>query len=96
MKGEDFERLIILLIEASPKSLFLEVAFMESFVAARRKRDSRVPLAMIARSLPFLERELRWVPRPEQPRAAARPAWAGMAMGVIMGALAALGGYPGV
>ncbi len=89
MKGEDFERLIVLLIEASPKSLFLEVAFLESYVSARRKADSRVPVRMIERSLPFLERELRWVPRPIEQRPVARPAWAGVAMGVIMGALAA-------
>ncbi len=87
MKAHELERLIGLLVESSPKSVFLEVAFLESYVSARRKRGGRVPLAMLERALPFLERELRWKPRPSFERLG-RPAWAQLAVNVALVGLA--------
>lgn len=83
MKAHELERLIGLLVESSPKSVFLEVAFLESYVSARRKRTGRVPLAMLERALPFLERELNWKPRPDLGRLQ-RPAWAHLAVNVAL------------
>lgn len=92
MRAHDMERLIGLLVESSPKSVFLEVAFLESYVSARRKRNGRVPLAMLERALPFFERELRWKPRPEMGHLQ-RPAWAHLAVNLaLVGLLAGLGG----
>lgn len=86
MKPLELERLIGLLAEASPKSVFLEVAFLESYVAARRKRGGRVPLMMLERALPFLDRELNWKPRPIFD-GASRPAWAQFATNAALAGL---------
>jgi hypothetical protein len=87
VKPADIERLLGLLVEANPRSVFMEVAFLESWVSARRKRGGEVQLAMIAGSLPFLERELRWKPRPDFNRIG-RPAWARLAVNLSLLGLA--------
>ncbi len=75
MRPSEFENLLGLLVEASPRSVFLEVAFMESWVTLMRRRQMIVPWTMIERSLPFWEAEFRWRPRREVvPQT--RPAWA--------------------
>jgi hypothetical protein len=91
MKAHELENLLGILTEANGKSVFLEVAFLESYVSSRRKRGGAVPLAMIARALPFFERELRWVPRPDFGRLT-RPAWARLAVNlVLLGVLVGMG-----
>jgi hypothetical protein len=76
MNEDEMNEIITLLAEANPKTIFLELAFVESWTNAVRKRDGAVNVAMLTRSLPFFEREFRWVPRPaiEPTR---RLAWAG-------------------
>ena len=90
MKPEEMTQVIDLLAESNPKTIFLELAFMESWVHAvnKHREGQGVPGEMLARSLPFLEREFRFVPRP-----AARPALApGWAMRVVSLAPLALAG----
>lgn len=79
MKTHEVNRLMTLLADANPNSVFLEVAFLESWLAVRRKRGGRVPLAMLRRALPFFEREFRWIPRPDFGQLG-RPAWNRLAL----------------
>jgi hypothetical protein len=76
MNEEEMTEIITLLAESNPKTIFLELAFVESWTAAVKKRDGHVKVGMLERSLPFLEREFRWIPRPAlEPER--RLAWAG-------------------
>lgn len=63
MTAREMERLLEVLTEASPKSIFLEVAFMESWIAGHERRQVGIPLAMVEAALPFWEEEFRWKPR---------------------------------
>ncbi|MDB5101658.1 MAG: hypothetical protein JWM80_6079 [Cyanobacteria bacterium RYN_339] len=76
MPEEEMTEIITLLAEANPKTIFLELAFVESWTAAVKKREGAVPVAMLDRSLGFFEKEFRWVPRPSI-APSQRLAWAG-------------------
>ncbi|MEB3198325.1 MAG: hypothetical protein VKP62_14090 [Candidatus Sericytochromatia bacterium] len=82
MKSNETERLLGLLAEANPKSIFLEVAFLESWMAYHQRRQALIPLEMLRKALPFLEDEFRWRPRPVWTAGAARPAWASLATAI--------------
>lgn len=89
MKSNETERLLSLLADANPKSVFLEVAFLESWVAYQRRQQRAVPLAMIAGALAFFEAELNWRPRPQWSPATPQPAWGRLAVGLsLLGLLA--------
>jgi hypothetical protein len=88
MKRQDTERLLSLLAGANPRSVFLEVAFLESWVAHHQRQRRSVPLAMIARALPFFAQEFNWRPRPQWGSPEAQPAWARLAVAAtLLGAL---------
>jgi hypothetical protein len=57
------EAVITILTEASPKSIFLEVAFLESYIASHERRQIGIPVAMMEAALPFLEEETGWKPK---------------------------------
>ncbi|HEY9721305.1 MAG TPA: hypothetical protein V6D47_04780 [Oscillatoriaceae cyanobacterium] len=63
MTIREWEGLFGILTEASPHSIFLELAFLESFVAYHEKRATGVPLEMFEAALPFFEEECHWKPR---------------------------------
>ena len=88
MTAEQMEAVITILTEASPKSIFLEVAFLESYIASHERRQVGIPVAMMEAALPFLEEETGWKPKFDfwtQPRLS----WARMAAVVPMVALVA-------
>lgn len=71
MKHEDLTEVIGLLAEANPKTIFLELAFLESWSrAADRRFEGAIPGDMIAGSLPFLAREMNFRLRPTPPKPA--------------------------
>ena len=76
MTGPEMDEILEILAGANPKTIFLELAFMESWIHAANKRNDGdgVPGEMLERSLPFLEREFRWVPRPGR-NFVPRPGW---------------------
>lgn len=74
MNAREWEGLLQVLIEANPKSIFCEVAFLEAYVESCEKRLVGVPLAMFEEALPFLEDEFRWKPRMGG-NALTHPAW---------------------
>ena len=80
MRHRETDRLLSLLAEANPKSVFLEVAFLESWVAYKRRTHQAVPLTMLASALGFLEAELNWRPRPQWSSASPQAAWARVAV----------------
>jgi hypothetical protein len=63
MTAEQMEAVITILTEASPKSIFLEVAFLESYIASHERRQIGIPVAMMEAALPFLEEETGWKPK---------------------------------
>lgn len=89
MKRNETERLLTLMVDASPRSVFLEVAFLESWLAYQRRQQRPVPLSMLAGALGFLEAELNWRPRPQWTAPAPQPAWARVAVGLGLLALLA-------
>lgn len=88
MTVREWEALLGVVTEAAPKSIFFELAFLESYVASAETRYAGVPLAMVEAALPFWEEEFNWRPRLgggflEQ------PAWARMAAALsLFGVLA--------
>lgn len=74
MTVREWEALFVVLTEASPNSIFLELAFLESFVAYHEKRHAGVPLEMFEAALPFFEEECHWQPR-LIPGTLTHPAW---------------------
>jgi hypothetical protein len=88
MKRQDTERLLTLLADANSRSVFLEVAFLESWVRHHQRQRQAIPLAMLARSLPFFAQELNWRPRPHWGQGDAQPAWGRLAAaGILLGLL---------
>lgn len=63
MTANQMETVIRILTEASPNSIFLEVAFLESFVASHERRMVGIPVSMVEAALPFLEEETGWKPK---------------------------------
>lgn len=63
MTAEQMESVITILTEASPKSIFLEVAFLESYIASHERRQVGIPVSMMEAALPFLEEETGWKPK---------------------------------
>ena len=63
MTANQMETVIASLTEASPKSIFLEVAFLESFIASHERRMVGIPVSMVEAALPFLEEETGWKPK---------------------------------
>lgn len=63
MTAEQLESVIAILTEASPRSIFLEVAFLESFIDSHERRSVGIPVAMMEAALPFLEEETGWKPK---------------------------------
>lgn len=95
MTSEEMDEILVLLAEANPKTIFLELAFVESWTQAVRKRDGVVAVDMLTRSLPFFEREFRWIPRPV--KAPTRElAWVGRAATLATTALCGLAGLSSV
>ena len=90
MTAQEMDQILTVLTEASPRSIFLEVAFLESWVESHEKRMVGIPLYMVEAALPFLEEEAGWKPRYdfwEQPRVS----WARMAAAwATYGALASV------
>ncbi|MEB3285574.1 MAG: hypothetical protein VKN33_09835 [Candidatus Sericytochromatia bacterium] len=92
MTPRETEEMLHLLAEANPSSVFMEVAFLESWVAYYDKERRMIDLRMLAGSLSFFESEFRWRPRLATVAGAPRPAWAGLAAtlvlaGVLIGTL---------
>ncbi|MEB3222163.1 MAG: hypothetical protein VKS61_08815 [Candidatus Sericytochromatia bacterium] len=83
MRTHDTERLLALLACANDRSVFLEVAFLESWVALHQRQRRPVPLAMVARSLPFFAQEFNWRPRPSWGAGEVHHAWARLAAAAI-------------
>jgi len=84
VKPQETQQMMHLLAEASPRSVFLEVAFLESWVAYHERERRVVKLNMLARSLPFFETEFRWRPRLVSATGAPRPAWGGLVAAVLL------------
>lgn len=76
MNAPEMNEILELLATSNPKTIFLELAFMESWVhAVNKHRDGEgIPADMLERSMPFLEHELRWAPR--KTYKPALPGWA--------------------
>ena len=76
MTHEEMDEILVLLAESNPKTIFLELAFMESWVHAVNKHHdgAGIPGEMLERALPFFEREFRWLPRPSR-GFVPRPGW---------------------
>lgn len=74
MTTREWDTLLTVLTEASRKDIFLELAFLESWVESAEKRQVGIPLAMMEAALPFLEEEMRWKPR-LGPSTLTHPAW---------------------
>lgn len=79
MRGEEMEEVLTLLAEANPKTIFLELAFLESWVHAvnKHREGQGVPGEMLERAMPFLQREFRFYPKPAVAPAPALPGWMG-------------------
>jgi hypothetical protein len=93
MTVEQMDVLVRILAESSsPDSIFLEVAFLESWLASYEKRMVGIPVSMMEAALPFLEEETGWKPKFDfwtQPRLT----WARMAAATaIFGLLASSSG----
>jgi hypothetical protein len=92
MNAQQMDVIVQILAEASPKSIFLEVAFLESFVESYERRMVGIPVSMLEAALPFLEAETGWKPKFDfwtQPRLT----WARMAAAVtLFGVLASSSG----
>ncbi|MEB3328964.1 MAG: hypothetical protein VKQ33_07000 [Candidatus Sericytochromatia bacterium] len=91
MRRQDTERLLALLAGANDRSVFLEVAFLESWVAHHQRQRQLVPLATLSRALPFFAQEFNWRPRPRWDASDAQPAWARLAAAVALLGVAAPG-----
>ena len=93
MTAEEMDEILGLLATANPKTIFLELAFMESWVHAANKHQAGegIPGEMLERALPFLEREFRWVPRPAR-GFVPRPGWGMRIAGLAPFALLGLAG----
>ena len=63
MTAQQMDTIVAILTEASPRSIFLEVAFLESFVASHERRMVGIPVSMVEAALPFLEEETGWKPK---------------------------------
>jgi hypothetical protein len=76
MTPEEMDEVLELLAQANPKTIFLELAFMESWVLAVNKRHDGqgIPGELLERALPFFEREFRWTPHPAR-HFVPRPGW---------------------
>jgi hypothetical protein len=88
MTAQQMDTIVAILTEASPRSIFLEVAFLESYVASHERRMVGIPVSMVEAALPFLEEETGWKPKFDfwtQPRLS----WARMAAVVPVVALVA-------
>ena len=67
MKHEELDEVLELLVEANPKTIFLELAFLESWVhAANKHHEGAIPGEMVERALPFLQREFNFRLKPAQ------------------------------
>jgi hypothetical protein len=88
MTAEQMDAIVSIIAEASPGSIFLEVAFLESFLESYDRRRVGIPVSMMEAALPFLEEETGWRPKFDfwtQPRVS----WARMAAAaIIVGLLA--------
>ena len=89
MKAHEMDTVLQILTEANPSSIFLELAFLESYVSGAERRRVGIPLEMVEAALPFFEAECRWKPR-LGPAIYPHPAWlrvaaAAMAAGVLIG-----------
>ena len=63
MTAREWEALLTVMTDAAPKSIFFELAFLESYVESADRRFVGVPLAMVEAALPFWEEEFNWRPR---------------------------------
>lgn len=88
MTAREMEAILGILTEANPQSIFMEVAFLESWIESAEGYGKGIPLAMVEAALPFWEEEFNYRPRlPLAPMP--RAAWAQIAAAVATAGVAA-------